>query len=115
MVKRALIVTVLLMLMLAACQSQATPSGTAIATQELESYATQSEATGEVSPVPPKTEASVPQATGETAPVANCTVVSISPTPNPTEQSLLPPAGEADWVVGPETAAMTIFEYSDFQ
>ena len=115
MLKRILILITLLMLLLSACQSQATPSGTAIATQELESYATQSEATGEASPVPAKTEAPVSQATGETAPVANCTVVSISPTSNATETSLFPPPGDTDWVVGPETAAMTLFEYSDFQ
>ena len=44
-----------------------------------------------------------------------CTVVSRKPTPGPTEQSLLPPPGEKDWVVGPADAALTITEYSDFQ
>jgi len=44
-----------------------------------------------------------------------CTVQSPFPTPGPTEQSLFPPAGETDWVLGPNSAAVTFIEYSDFQ
>jgi hypothetical protein len=44
-----------------------------------------------------------------------CTVVSVIPTAGPTEPSLFPPVSEADWVIGPETAEVTILEYSDFQ
>lgn len=46
---------------------------------------------------------------------ANCTVVSRQPTPSPTEQSLVPPASDTDWVKGAENAKVTIIEYSDFQ
>jgi hypothetical protein len=45
----------------------------------------------------------------------NCTVVSREPTPGPTEQSLIPPVNETDWVHGPEDAKVTIIEYGDFQ
>lgn len=44
-----------------------------------------------------------------------CTVVSRQPTPNPTQESLLPPAGEEDWSKGPPDAKVTIIDYSDFQ
>ncbi|HZD58622.1 MAG TPA: hypothetical protein VE136_17950 [Anaerolineales bacterium] len=46
---------------------------------------------------------------------AQCTAVSRQPTPGPTEQSLFPPASTSDWVEGPDTASVTIIEYSDFQ
>ncbi len=45
----------------------------------------------------------------------SCTVNSPAPTPGPTERSIFPPVTEADWVIGPETAAVTVIEYSDFQ
>jgi len=50
---------------------------------------------------------------GETMP--GCTVVSFNPTPEPTLQAIFPPPGENDWVMGPDTASVTITEYSDFQ
>lgn len=46
---------------------------------------------------------------------SGCTVVSREPTPNPTQQSLIPPVGEKDWVRGPDQAIVTFVEYSDFQ
>ena len=62
----------------------------------------------EVSPTPATEQAGN---SGE----ANCTVVSSQPTPGPTEQSLVPAVGEADWAHGPEGAKVTIIEYGDFQ
>ena len=47
--------------------------------------------------------------------MVGCTVQSPFPTPGPTEQSLFPPVGETDWVNGPDGAAITFIEYSDFQ
>lgn len=44
-----------------------------------------------------------------------CTVISPMPTPGPTQRSLFPPVSDADWVRGPDTASITIIEYSDFQ
>jgi hypothetical protein len=44
-----------------------------------------------------------------------CNVVSPRPTPGPTQESLFPSPGEDDWIKGPESAKVTIIEYSDFQ
>jgi len=35
--------------------------------------------------------------------------------PGPTEESLFDPVSESDWVRGPDSAMVTIIEYSDFQ
>lgn len=58
-----------------------------------------------------------PQATSTpvNAPKMECQVVSLSPTPGPTEVSMFPPAQADDWVLGSENAKLTITEYSDFQ
>ena len=48
-------------------------------------------------------------------PKMECVVVSLLPTPGPTEVSLYPPASPDDWAKGNPNAAMTITEYSDFQ
>lgn len=45
-----------------------------------------------------------------------CEVVSINPTPGPTQASMFPPVSEEDWVLGNATnPILTITEYSDFQ
>jgi cyclophilin family peptidyl-prolyl cis-trans isomerase/protein-disulfide isomerase len=44
-----------------------------------------------------------------------CTVVTRPSTPDPTQQSPIPPVGAQDWVKGPADAPLTIIEYSDFQ
>jgi cyclophilin family peptidyl-prolyl cis-trans isomerase/protein-disulfide isomerase len=44
-----------------------------------------------------------------------CTVISEEPTPGPTGPSLFLPVRDTDWVRGPQDAAVTILEYSDFQ
>jgi hypothetical protein len=46
----------------------------------------------------------------------SCNVVSLSPTPGPTQVSMFPPVGEGDWAKGAgDEAILTIIEYSDFQ
>jgi hypothetical protein len=124
MLRRILIGFLLLSLFLAGCQSQTTMQATG-------AVVTQSDSFSEASPVSAATEVPIPTETkspvktdvkpltpttsGEEVAVSSCTVVSREPTPGPTQVSLFPPPGESDWVVGPETAVMTIYEYSDFQ
>ncbi len=115
MLKRTLIEFFLLSLFLAGCQSQSDTPTTQPAMQETKALVTQSDSFGNASPITTEIQPPAPTTTGEKAAVANCTVVSLEPTPGPTEESLFPPPGESDWVVGPETATMTIYEYSDFQ
>jgi hypothetical protein len=50
---------------------------------------------------------------GEAMP--GCTAKSLFPTPNPTLEALFPTVSGEDWVRGPETASVTLIEYSDFQ
>jgi len=67
---------------------------------------------------PPGTQppqAVVPPTEDPNAPKMECTVVSIMPTPGPTQVSIFPPPGEGDWVRGGDDAVLTIVEYSDFQ
>jgi hypothetical protein len=63
--------------------------------------------------------ATAPATSTTTAPAASsqagCTVVSLLPTQGPTQASLFPPVSDQDWVQGPESAKVTIIEYSDFQ
>jgi nitrous oxide reductase accessory protein NosL len=65
---------------------------------------------------PRPTAPPTPQPTGTQAKNAvGCTVVSILPTPGPTEASLFPPVGASDWVSGATNPRVTFLEYSDFQ
>jgi len=70
--------------------------------------------TSQVSPPVPTSPAPSPTA-GITGDQPGCTVVSRQPTPDPTEQALIPPVGEGDWIKGSENAQITLLEYSDFQ
>lgn len=44
-----------------------------------------------------------------------CTLQALLPSPDATESSLFPAAGEGDWIDGPDGALTTIVEYGDFQ
>jgi hypothetical protein len=70
-----------------------------------------------VKPTGQPTAANGAQATVGAAatPMAGCTVVSVEPTPGPTEASLYGDVTEKDWQRGPASAHITIIEYSDFQ
>jgi len=46
---------------------------------------------------------------------ATCTMVSLMPTPDPTQASLFPAVTDKDWSEGSEEAKVTFLEYSDFQ
>ena len=96
MFKRFLMPALALLLILPACAARpvTAPAGTGLpATQR-----------------PLKPTAS---ATGTRAP--GCTVASLKPTAGPTQQSLFPVSKQGDQVQGPDTATVTIIEYSDFQ
>jgi protein-disulfide isomerase len=116
MPKRISLLLACLALILAACQStpQSTPPpGEAQETAGASAPASTSPVN--TAPSPPETQAPAATVAESQAGPASCTVVSPQPTPGPTEQSLFPPPGEADWILGPDTAAVTITEYSDFQ
>lgn len=118
MLKRVLILLLAGSWLLAACRGAATPEAPAgTPAGQLEPFAT-SESASSQSP----TQTSAPEsATGSSATAASpttpadCTVVSRQPTPGPTQESLFPSVSEDDWVKGPESAAVTLIEYSDFQ
>jgi hypothetical protein len=110
---RKTILTPLLLLFvigLSACTGLATPV-TIVVTATPEAT---SAANPPTQPAGPTTAATSSGAIGPSAP-AGCTVVSPQPTAGPTEQSLFPPVQPTDWVRGPETASVTIMDYSDFQ
>jgi hypothetical protein len=114
MVKKIITLSIILLVFLAACQS--TPaSPTALPEEQVQPG--QSDGVTPSLELPPlpvvsPTPANDPPARQDEV---NCTVVSREPTPGPTEQSLIPPVNETDWVHGPEDAKVTIIEYGDFQ
>ena len=86
---------------LSACAKQSQPTETSEVTAQVESTAPVSEVNQNTEPAQQKE--------------ASCTVRTAQPTPNPTEQALLPPPGEDDWQVGPDNAYITLIEYGDYQ
>jgi hypothetical protein len=65
-------------------------------------------------PIPP-TETAAVSSTSTAAFTTACTVVSALPTPSPEELSLFPPISADEHSLGPDSATVTIVEYSDFQ
>jgi len=90
---RLLILLACAALLLAACAAPALPAPAATA-----------------SPAPAQTRP--PTALPESQ---NCLVVSVPPTPGPTQPSLFPPPAAQDRSLGPESAEITFLEYTDFQ
>jgi hypothetical protein len=62
----------------------------------------------------PTTVVTVP-GQAELLPASGCTVVTQKPTPGPTAETIYPPITGSDWSKGPDSARVTIIEYSDFQ
>lgn len=118
MLKKFIVISLMLLVFLVACQPSETELPTESTTEtsvepDIQSSDTPPQPT---SPAVSPTPSSAPpedQATQQAQ--ANCTVVSRQPTPGPTEQSLIPPVSDTDWVHGPEDAAVTFIEYGDFQ
>jgi hypothetical protein len=99
--KRSIWLLLLLALLVGACRSQATPAvEPTLAPTVVVKF--------------PTAEPDSPGSSFVTA-EPGCTVVSPQPTADPTQNAKLPPATEDDWKKGPDTAAVTIIEYSDFQ
>jgi hypothetical protein len=103
MLKKIIVLMVILSVFLAACQSAASEP-TAESPVEPETTSTDLPPLPEVSPTPGSE-----QATEQAE--ANCTVVSRQPPAGSTE----PLVTDNDWTQGPDDAAVTFIEYSDFQ
>ena len=116
MQKRLSLFLVVLILLLSACRPASRPQASPKSTTA--SY--QPTAPGQaISTSPVKSTKSAAKigtvtANGQAA-SADCTVVSLQPTPEATEQSLFPPVTDQDWTQGPKEAYVTILEYGDFQ
>lgn len=118
MLKKFIVISLILSVFLVACQPSATELPAESTTQPSVEPDTQSAENTQLptSPVESPTPSSTPPADQATEQAqANCTVVSRQPTPGPTEQSLIPPVSDTDWVHGPEDAGVTFIEYGDFQ
>ncbi len=128
--KQTITLIFMLALLLAACQGGTpTDGGAANAQEEIQATATQNLDTQNLDTQPQPEEmiadTATPEAAGENEapiveanlgePMPGCQVVSFNPTPEPTLQAIFAPPGEGDWVKGPDTASVTITEYSDFQ
>lgn len=116
MIKRSMVPLLLLVFVLAACQGE-----TPVATEVDDTSAVVATATRVPTKIPAvptdlpnPTTGSTQEASDLPVPVG-CTVISPRPTPGPTQQSIFPPVDESDWVRGPETAGVTLIDYSDFQ
>mgnify|MGYP001829059125 FL=1 len=110
MLKNIVVLLVILSVFLAACSSAGTQLPTEPTAVEVESET----AVTEIPPLPEVTPTSDNQQVTELA-EANCTVISLQPTPGPTEQSLVPSVTNEDWTQGPADARVTFIEYGDFQ
>ena len=129
MIKRLLILLLLLPLVLAACsgadsnasiteppadQAEA-PESEGSQSESLQSESPQNEGAQSEATNPDPTATSAPKVEiSYDGPQMECTLVSSEPEA-PSELVAILSVKENDWVSGPETAAVTIVEYSDFQ
>ena len=84
-------------------------------------FAACSPTTGQVPNTPEATSAPAAASTPSvptldpSAVTMECNVVSMVPTPGPTEVSMFPPVSEEDWQLGASDPVLTLTIYSDFQ
>jgi hypothetical protein len=111
MLKRLWLLFFALSWLVTACQGAATPR------TQVESPPPPVAADSSPSPTSTQTETPTGEPTSgvSTGSETQCTLVSLRPTPGPTEASLFPPVSDSDWVEGPASAEITFIEYSDFQ
>ena len=106
MKKSFLIILMLLTVGLAGCLPQATASPTPTSTAPAPTMAVT---------IPTPTVGLIVPNESALLPDSGCTVITKKPTPGPTAESIYPPVTDADHIKGPESAKVTIIEYSDFQ
>ena len=118
--KPLVILFLMAMLLLAACSSAAQAPATQAAAPKTESQPAEAQPTEvqptQVQPAEP-TEAQAASSGGDGSAAGTqmeCTLVSDQPEA-PAELEAIFGVTEDDWVVGPESAAVTFVEYSDFQ
>ena len=120
--KPLVILFLMTMLLLAACSSAAqSPTAEAYATQasttETEAQPTQVQPTEALPTAAEPTETQAAKSGGDGSAAGTqmeCTLISDQPEV-PAELEAIFGVTEDDWVVGPESAAVTFVEYSDFQ
>ena len=66
-------------------------------------------------PLPTQTSTPIPLPTITPQTLSECFAMNTVPTPSPDEESLFPPVGGTDRVLGADDAAVTFIKYSDFQ
>jgi len=108
-----LILTLILALLLGACQA-ATPQATS------EDGFTPTEEPVKETEASASTQAAAPTQPAQTSltssePMPGCRVTGAQLKPNPTLEALFPAISEKDWTKGPSDATVTILDYSDFQ
>ena len=121
-IKPLVILLLMTMLLLAACSSAAEAPATQAAAPETEAQPTEAQPTKvqptEAQPAevePTETEAAKSGGDGSAAGTQmECTLVSDQPDVPPELEAIFGVTDD-DWVVGPEGAAVTFVEYSDFQ
>lgn len=112
MKSKILILTLVLALLLGACQA-ATP----LENSEASPAPSGGQTTEEASAPTQAATATQPAQTSLTGsePMPGCRVTGAQLKPNPTLEALFPAVSEKDWIKGPSDATVTILDYSDFQ
>lgn len=116
MKRNIVILTLLLALLLSACQAAAPTETNAPNDTPTSVEAGGTETGGEAAPTQtaaPGQPEPTSLASGE--PMPGCRVTGARLKPNPTLEALFPAVSEQDWIKGPSDATVTILEFSDFQ